>query len=1846
MALNTYSNNLSHPVKPILLLIFWVVMFLLYGFTLTTNTVFICSLIYLLVRYNIRHTSLILLLLGGISSMVTLHHLYNPGKEVFTNIDHHALKFTGFTAKGSTVSLIDMRENHELAPLFAVPGLNGFAILDGSKDSIVLHNNLCQPVYIKENEYQRILNTANLPSFNSQFTLDFESGASLSVRITDREENKKIKRYHELIETTLGINGQTVEVQQDTLFRFILRSLPLSDLISNLLVPEDYPLDWQWLRGVSIVREKAGLSAKKQFGQGFYISLDSEILKVLKTVRTDKGEYQAAEFSKSYTIGIPAGGYISIGSGMHATPIIKPVLTAEKKLKVDMNTQIKHLLPYEKDSLDHKQTVIVTSDLQAMAEAATTSALYYPVLAEFNSEQQFRYALEYLPEESRVALVCKMQMYDLSIPGNNLSQRKDGTYLLKAGDEFTIDQPGRYVNPNFVLQDFRTTDKFNADKGYWLILIVMLMAGLSIAVGYGRIESKAEIALWLGLMALITYRAFIAWRTAVFPPLEGINETRFVNGYLDIKYVFWGVPLALFIFVLLPTIVYKLYLLKKGDKQPVLKNNGKRLSRFAPYLELPGIVIVLLAIGVLIAKTLSPRMGYVFFPVIAFFIIELLYHRKKVLREDKAYWPWIITRYLALFMTLVIPVSKDTGFGIVFIMFFMLYLALECLMHFQKPGAFKDKSRISIFWRFIRFCYMIGLVAFFVLLMLTGPRMVSLLYNHFEWIAFGLFIVMAVVSYPLIVLVRDRNIKSKWKYAPLVILPLIYLVIIFKIPQALESNRHFLYRSEIHFKNIDDIMLDNSFGSRDLERLFEASQNQWYLGYYLKDSSWEQAVPFSKPYELRSHFNKGVTWDTQKTDVVLNRYVIGEHSIWSVYILVVLFILLFAVVYVSSGNRERRTLLGSGAMLLLICQAIFIIMAVTNRFIFFGQDFPMISQHSLLTLVYTSFLFGIAIFATLKPIENDGYDSGEKHTLDKKVLGTLAVICIIVLCIPPSLSDSKRNFNVGNALDKAKSELKELNQIFVSYQQENRNTLASEGIVKHFKTDEELESASKKRFAVQVKPRSLQSDYSQLVNRFDRDQAFSGKKDESGKWSPEVSNFTYSLYKIYRDQLSKDNRSTDIIHLKADQTGILQFNIAKGYYRLTTPESDEQVWQGDILSVDNAVKTSVLSVKSPMGQGDITFHNSAERLDVHKELSYDFPIYLAKLDNSWIAGNKPVFIARPRGIPFTVKNGATAYPLSMTGRQSYYMVLQSDDCIETERNEHVGNQGGNIYVRGDVNKYFARNMLVNGRRTLVYPLGEKFFYPYHVANIAKATYSGEYENRRKTDVLLSLSYSMTEDIYNNMSQFRKNDIPNARAVIVADGNGKIKAMVTAKNPYRNSGYYRVSPNDEQEISKLSQQFYLYGDNMSEEHTFGDLNFNYMLPGPGSSIKPITFTSVASLVCYDWRKLQLYFNSAEQKLSFRNGKKYVISSFYAGMKKSFSSLFMDETINGKDPSMVDITRYMMRSSNYFNSLMVFMGFYKPDYLREQLAYVRLGRESRLFLPYSPKNDTSFPAFSLRVGDKTKNFNFRQFVTLDGMGRHESGALALGFQRNFELYSDFPQNMPAYQINRSRDLLQLPEDMSKYYSDYAYAFNRVSFLPDVQRTTRQGTKDAITNTTLGASPFEVTPAKMAEMFGKLFNQNKSYRLTLNPRTSPDEYEPFERDPMYDKTKNLYSDIWANYLFKGMNQVVKDDGTARALRAIAASLEKQGYYLYGKTGTISQKNSGSETQLLGLVISKNKLHDIKDLNQWDRLVKDNRFYVIYFSNADGGHNYNLIIKAVQSVIYSPEFRSYMESEKSIDE
>lgn len=1839
------------PLSLLLLVGFWCAMFALYGFTLTTFTVFVSTLILRIIflRIGIFHNGeyhsawYVYLLLGGFCSLMTLYKMYNPSKEVFTNIDHHTLKFVGYQSQSDMACLIDGRKNPQLRPLFNIPGINGFAVLKGKKDGIVVRQNLCQPVYSKSNSRPVLLNAGNLPFFHKEFTLIFHNGTGLKIHLQEQVPNDSIKRFHSSINVEYVMDGNTVEHFRGSFSRFIRRSFPLADMLSDVPVPEEFPLEWSVLRGISVVRENAGLAPEKLVGSGFHLTFDSGTLQSINTITTDAGSHKPGDLQQTYEINIPADTYISIGSGQAATPYIKPVMASNGKIGLELETQIKHLLPYEKDSLNQYQTVIVTSDLQSMAEAYTTSALYYPVFSQFNEKQQFRFALEYLPEQTRVPLVCKMQLYDNETT-NSLTARKDGTYLLTAGNRIVLSRVGRYLDPVFQLQDFRSSVPFQSTKGYMLILFVLFAAGISLAAGQGKVETRGETVLWLGLLVLMTYRAFIAWRTSVFPPLEGITESRFMgssssllgmdNSYLSIGYTFWMTIIITSLFILLPSLIYKLFYIPKGRKAFTSIRKYTWVKGWLEYSLMPVLSVLIVGAG-LVAGITSERLAYIFFPVAAFFICEWLYHDKAFNKGESIDYRWKLGRYTAMLVALAIPMALDTGFGIVFVLFLLLYNALDSLYFLKFQTDFKEKDKLSMFNRRVRFILMLSMVVMFILLMVSGPRVVSLMYHNFYLIAGIILAVLLAFAWLYLSISQKGGYNRVSRFLPVGCAALFYIIFLIGGNEILHDHRHFLYRSEIHIKDVDEIMMDNEFGSRDLERLFEASQNRWYLGYYLKDRSWDQAVPFGKAYDLRSHFNKGVSWDTQKTDVVVSRYVIGEHSIWAVYSLIVLFILLFTGIYVSTRGQNKFTLLGCGAILLLLCQSLFIMMAVTNRFIFFGQDFPLLSQHSILTILLTTGLFSIAILSTLQPVRCTE-DTRGYNVPDKRSIGILTGVFLLVVLMDPSLSGSDRSFNVAGAFKQTRAEMEDVNELLETYQHSNRNKLASEGIVQHFKTDAQLE---KEKDQTEHKPKKLQSDYSRFIQMFDTELALGDTLANRAKRGGGVSRFTASLYRIYRDKLSKENRPSDIIHLKANQAGILQFGFSNSYYLLTTPESDKHVWTGDILPSEKGERTSVLSVQSPKGKGSIPFKKGAERLDRNKLLSYDFPIYLAKTANHWTVDGEPAFITRASGIPFTVKNGATAYKMPKAGANAFYMVLQNDDCIETVKDKYVGNQGGNIYVKGDVGRYFARNMLVNGKRELVYPLGEKLFYPYHVSQLAKAVYSGTDEERRKTDVHLALSYSLTEKVYDDMNRFTGTYYePYARGVIVADGDGKIKAMATVKNPNRNSGYIRVSPNDENQISKLTQQYYLFGDNMAEEYTFGDMNLNYMKPGPGSSIKPITFTSVASQVCYDWRKLQLYVNRGEQNITLSG--KTVLSRRYSSIKKKFPSPWNDEQGEG-GKGYTDIRQYMKRSSNYYNSLMVFMGFYQADFLRKQLAYVTLGKESPLFVPYKEGSDLSFPAFTLRVVDHTRKFNFRQYVTADKMGIHKDGVLAEGFEKNFGLFRNFPQNLPSYMKEQSRDILEFPGvEPDNYYANYAYAFNRVSFLPDDERTTFQGAKDAITNTSLGASPFAVTPLKMAEMFGRLFSHDRSFRLTLNPDAETGEPVPFDIDPLYKKSGDLYEDILGNFLFEGMNRVVNEQGTAGRLSSITQELRRQGYYLYGKTGTIS-RIGGRESQLLGLVISKEKLHGLENPGEiWD-LMKRNRFYVLYFSNAGGYHDYPLIRNTIKSVIGSSEFRAYMDGE-----
>lgn len=1961
----TVKHNRKLPLGLVGQVLLCLSMFILYGFTLTTNTLFICLLIINVIYFrtgvmrNGEYLSTwpVYLLLGGAVSLTTLCKLYNPDAHVYTNVDHHFLKLTGFTSAGDSISLLDVRNGtSENPPLWDEKTLGTYAILDKSGDSIVLRYRLCQPIYKKIRTMDSLINICNLPVFNETFTLHLKSNVGLQVTVKDytdsdaplidgMDNTAKIPKYSSRVQVKFMKKGMEPIIKYGGFTKFITRSLPLSDLIDDIPVPEGYDVEWETLSGITLLRPVGGDKLENIQPGKFHISFTTPILDILSGITCNDKNYRAKELFIDGLISIPVGTTIRIGSGLLATPYLKPELV-DGNMAIKLDVPLRQKLPYEKDSLGHTQSVLVTSSLQSMAASTTTGSIYYPVFPDLDENKQFKFALEYLPEKSVVPLKCKMQLLGDEQLDRSVYSEDGNVKLLKGGDRLRLNNKHRYLSPDFEFVNLRETAPFSTTKGYWLVFAVLLGAGLSFLASRGKVETRGETCLWLGLLALITCRAFIAWRTTVFPPLSGFSEDAF-KLYGSDKYTFWAAFVLIFVVITLPLVIYKLFHLT-GEKEnsyrkykllllsvllilllgfvvstqfdtslllyiyfPVLffivsegiylyrtacdKKNGDSCFMPIRYVCMLLSIIILLVmdssfgikfliflilyntldylflsifnfanyclkqywfpvlstllmllIGFMVSKLFNTsRFFYIYFPVLSFIISEWFYLRCTASDKKNDDYRFSLIRYLCMLLSIIIPLVKDSGFGIVFLMFLFLYNALDCHYFLKFTGTQGEKEKKGITFRIkqMKLYSMFALIGVFLLLMLCGPRMVSLLYRNFYLIGVILLGVTAYICYTYYKISVINNYKRSWAYIPIVLIAIFLLFFLGFGLYALEKHRHLLYRSEIHIKSVDEILLENEVDSRDMERLFQASQNQWYLGFYMDGRSTEKLKPFDRPYDLRSHFNKGITWDTQKTDAILSRYVIGEHSVWLAYSLIFLFVLLFVSVFVSAKGKSKYTLLGCGAVLLLLCQVVFITMAVTNRFIFFGQDYPLLSQHSLLTVCLTYTLIFIAMLSSAELV-TENTDRKSYNKPDWKSVTLLAVIFALVIGTDPSVSESNKNFNVAQAIQQAKNELRGVNEMFLEYQESHMDELAQKQIVRHFLTNKELETNSGKH--ILIKPKELQSDYSDLMQLFDKEMSVGDTLTSRAKsLGSSISPFTASLYKTYRDKLSKHNCSTDIIHLKATSSGKLQFNINNGYYMLTTPESNQKTWTGSVLPSESSAQSTNLILRGENKNKPIPLEKGAERLDKRLGLGYDYPMFLCKLDNHWVPGGKDVLVVRSISAPISVKNGAKTYKLSKKGGAARYLVLKDDDYIEIHKDENVGNRRGEIYMRGGVGKYFARNMLVNGKRMMVYPLGEKFFYPYHISQMGKGALSGEDIDLRKKDIHLTLSYTLSDELYKYLDEYKGGiSEPDARGLVVVDGNGHIKAMVTTKNPYRNTGYRKIDPNDTEYIGRLIDVYYLNGDNIAEERTFGDINLSYLNPGPGSSIKPITFDAVASQVCYDWRKLCLYVNLNEQNME--KYKKYPAdvnrirnkNGYYTNIYRPFPSLYNDEI--GKD-GYTDIQRYMEKSSNYFNSLMVFFGFYQSEFLGNELAKVRLGRNSELFKPYRANEKFNFPAFTLRVGEGTKKFVFRQWVTLDGMARHDDGVLSTGYQQNFGLLSDYPQNLDENISWETVDLFRDNQtfDIKSLLRTYSFAYPRISYLPDRDRTSKMGARNAILNTTLGASPFQVTPLKMAEMFGRLISQNRNFKLTLNPNYNSD-YEAFELDKRYSGNVGLYYNILGNYLLDGMRMVPIGEGTARALGKIVTQINTMGYQVYAKTGTISSRKEGKDSQLLAVIISKNKMHGCSDLSNFDKLFRNNRFYVMYFVSSNGLHNYQAISKALMSVVDNTEFRKYMEN------
>ena len=503
-------------------------------------------------------------------------------------------------------------------------------------------------------------------------------------------------------------------------------------------------------------------------------------------------------------------------------------------------------------------------------------------------------------------------------------------------------------------------------------------------------------------------------------------------------------------------------------------------------------------------------------------------------------------------------------------------------------------------------------------------------------------------------------------------------------------------------------------------------------------------------------------------------------------------------------------------------------------------------------------------------------------------------------------------------------------------------------------------------------------------------------------------------------------------------------------------------------------------------------------------------------------------------------------------------------------------------VSGKKEDLLAKNMTINGSSKFFYPLGDKFYWAKNFA---------DYENNNinlngKQNCNLSFDKDLTSEVYKICGSLSK--IPCS--VIAMDGLGNVRLMID-NNSHPN-------PNSPTEIEKFVENSYLNPNYESDSRIFGNMNLVHMMPGPGSSLKPITYAAVTSQIkTIDWGSLKLRQPSIapsaiKDKKTGKTIYRYEVEKFgpYDYSSRPFVSIPSDEV--GKD-GWVDSDFYLYKSSNYYNALITYLGYFKlSDY----------NNLSNILKAYSGTAD-EYPV--VQMNGRTYTLN----VAPD-KNRHQC-ILNTGLKQNFQMSVSHDDKSDIKTI--LSDAFVAPNTK---VSNYPWLFPQVS---SVYTTESRGLSEEqrLRQYTLGASPLKVTPIMMAEMYGRLFSMHPDYHANvIENHTS---FNSKWSDP------NLFS-FYKTNLFVPMNHC-STFGTASVLQRV----KHDGYYLYAKTGTLLGDGSNRDDKMLAVIITN------KDVSQ-AQSPDDYKFFVVYFRFKQAHDMPGEVVNIMNKIIQSKSFQDYM--------
>ena len=1739
--------------------------------------------------------SITLIALGWLS-IKALDNYFAPDLEVYTNADHHALRFDGISIE------------HPIGFILAADSREAFFDDCTQRGSATIVGVDEQGVHLCLNDFTRPIRTITYNNKKKQkkysllgqglSMLHFTDSDTLCLR-TDNGETWKLK-IDTLPKTEYKIQKFFIPSKRDSM-RFCVAGLVSRDSQTGKFIQDGLPLellmrgteagfiDFSWLH---IVRPERWLDTKPDSSLldiykevGYLLAVDKHVkepgMTQLVEISRNGISWTRLDEQKTDSVVIPMRTCFSIGYGKHAT------IPAFFELNDSMGLTLRFVQPLYQRLTHHGQqrqdSLLVLSLRQQLVklvdEAVESAAIFdlfhhtdnvnnlYPQLATYDvgsTAEDLKFRLHNINDGQR-------KFNDTQLAGTTHS-RHGVKWLLKREDL----RATAHCSSNDIKHDV------------WMLtfaLTVLMLMGTFYDRNFRPITTSVEFVAYACILLLVSLRWFLLWRTEVFPALSGVTwyeyEEIFRNSD-NVRYLKW-LPLSVCAMILAVKMIFAFNLIfhrivtfyKKSERYIFiisylislvicyLVNNDyiwiagiimppmvfllihytASLRRWITSLHDGwkwAIVIVVYIVAFFIcylAKRAFTWAGIVV-PITFYFLFSSLiyaYFGGKYCdnddSEDKHEWQHRSMRLLrystanvAMF-ALILGVI-DMGFAIIFLTFALMWLLWPLRDHvvsFLSERAYWPRIGVII----ILFAIGIVLIGYY-------KDLFGLIYDVTPYVALG-FAFGGMVVWGLIAAVAGRNRWNPRYHFKFYVFGGLFVIGMGFLPYGANaflhsSARHTVARIMVHFADADKIV-ESINQPADERRYLEAALNHMIINEY--SNRGERVTLFGERgrgyFKMQPHSKVGAMWNAQLTDISIVRYVIAEHSP-KLPILISIVFLLMLTWGASQPKRSRwvRALLIQ-IPLLLTMQALVIWLAATGRFIFLGQDYPMLSINSRLTIIY---FFGLmaawVVVATINQHQMRRMDD-EPNSVRHWRYATgrreaFAIFFVLALCHVIGWNNKPTKNTVladlTDTLSILNQTVKQLDEMLATFQQDS--AMWDDSVNDSINLRRQYASVKvdpKGHFKGLIRFR-MQSNLQPFFKKFDSLCVQQSRVFENHA-------LAQMLWNQYVKTNSRHNDLDQIIHARLKRDGRLQLVLSHNFYRQTLPKPVEDQWRGSILA-------------------------------------------------SQSKGKK---------------------------------------------------------------KYWARNFLINGRRELIYPYGKDFFWirTFGGEILAQRSLSSQKDDTiLNKDIELTLSPKLNSDLITSLR-----GAGEGASVIVANGDGEVWAMAEVK-----SIKYQLDPNNVRALQRFTDSLELYGGRggEAERMVYGNANLKQIPYGPGSSQKPLVWTAVASQLDYNWKDLAIADYNQKATSADRN---HFLFDKFAGQnflpKLPFIPL-KDPDENGGHTVTLD--GFMAHSSNVYNAVMAYIGSFTCEELL-QSGMLKVDAQlpdssPSLFRSYHSNDKASFndnfPIMQNTDGQRIV-FNRKLVKNVqDNCWLNESMTKMFFSGNDNDSYSRqgfYDTSAPEYlNICKPNDKDSM---VNAIFNGYAYV-ERSKFHPRGGETISHDElmDRAVRSTAIGAGKvWSVTPWKMAESFGRMASLNSNLHLGII-KQSEQQYRQFSN------LSEGYKDARFTQM-KGLRDVFFTSnkhcwGTAYSMRTLlgigengSITIDNQKFFIYGKTGTTNDDNKNDKHRI-GIIIAN------KDLTQTEIKDLEKVRYVTMYFTMPGGAQWNIYAIVINKVMNSKEFKNYM--------